>query len=286
MIHPAFNGPILLATGDPVGTVLTYFFLVVTQLGGQPFFLLIIPYLYWGRDRRLGLEMAIMLLTGFYINLYLKEWFKIPRPSGKAVPWGLENESYSFPSGHAQGTVAFWTYLSLQIRTRWTIIAGVVLTILISYSRIYLEVHRWMDIFGGLALGLAIAISYHLLKGPAARALLRIGHAPRLALAIVIPLAMFLATGSVTFGRLMGFLMGAMAGAEIETSDLGMPDCKNGRQRWKRLTVGYTLCAIIMFGLGHFGPNVPGWQFVVYTLAGMGVTLFAPLIFSTFERWD
>ena len=65
-----------------------------------------------------------------------------------------------------------------------------------------------------------------------------------------------------------------------------MPDPKEGSVRWKRLIVGYAICGILLFGLGHFGASIPYWQFIVYTLSGMGVTFLAPLAFSKLEHWD
>lgn len=280
------QGHLLLATGDPVHTVLTYFFLAISNIGGQDFYFLVIPYLIWGRDKRLGVETALLLITSSYLNLYLKEWFKVPRPPKDQWAPGVDVESYSFPSGHAQSAATFWTYLSVRLRKNWVIVTGLVLTVLICYSRIFLGVHRWNDIFVGLGLGVVIALAFLLLRGPATRLLGKMDHVQRLSLAVAVPIILFLLTRSVDYAHLLGFLLGVLAGAELEATNLGMPDPKDGPQRWKRLIIGYPLCGAIMFGLGHFGPTNTGWQFIVYTLAGMGITFFSPAIFSRYEKWN
>ncbi len=272
--------------GGPLGTVLTYFFCFMTQLGDQAFYLIVIPYVLWGRDKKLGLEIAILNISSGYLNSVLKDLLKVARPPKKDQAPCAATNSYSFPSGHAQGAASFWTYVSVTLKNRWLMIVGIVLTVLISYSRIFLGVHRWNEVLAGLALGVAIALVFYDLRKPAMKLLAKMTHAQRLILALAIPLVMFLATGSVDFARLSGFLMGVLVGAELEATNLDMPDTKVGAVRWKRLIIGYTICGVLLFGLGHFGSNIPGWQFIVYTLAGMGVTFFAPLAFSRIEQWD
>ena len=275
-----------LTMGGPLGTVLTYFFCFMTQLGDQAFYLIVIPYVLWGRDKKLGVEIAIMNISSGYINSVLKNILEVARPPKKdQVPCAATN-SYSFPSGHAQGASSFWTYVSVTLKNRWLMIVGFVMTALISYSRIFLGVHRWNEVVAGLALGVAIALVFYDLRNPARKLLAKMTHAQRLTLAIIIPLVMFLLTRSLEFARLSGFLMGVLVGAELEATNLNMPDPKVGAVRWKRLVVGYTICGLLLFGLGYFGSTIPGWQFMVYTLSGMGVTFFAPLAFSHIEKWD
>jgi membrane-associated phospholipid phosphatase len=278
--------PIELTMGGPVGTVLTYFFCFMTQIGAEAFYLILIPYILWGRDKKLGVEIAIMNITSGYVNSLLKNFLKVARPPKKDQAPCAATSSYSFPSGHAQGSSSFWTYVSLTLKNKGLMIVGIVLTVLISYSRIFLGVHRWNEVAAGLAIGVAIALVFYDLRKPVRKLLTKMTHAQRLILAIIIPLVMFLATPSVEFAQLCGFLMGVLVGAELESTNLDMPDTKVGVVRWTRLIVGYTICGILLFGLGHFGPTIPGWQFIVYTLSGMGVTFFAPLAFSRIEHWD
>jgi membrane-associated phospholipid phosphatase len=275
-----------LMMGGPVGTVLTYFFCFMTQLGAEAFYLIVIPYVLWGRDKKLGIEIAIMNVTSGLVNSSLKNILKVPRPPKKDQAPCAATSSYSFPSGHAQGSSSFWTYVSVTVKNKWLLIVGIVLTGLISYSRIFLGVHRWNEVIAGLAIGIAIALVFYDLRNPTRKLLAKMTHAQRMTLAIIIPLVMFLATRTLEFAQLSGFLMGVLVGAELEATNLDMPDTKDGVVRWKRLMIGYTICGLFLFGLGHFGSNIPGWQFIVYTLSGMGVTFFAPLAFSRIEHWD
>jgi len=280
-------GALILSTTDPATNFVNWFFIVVSYVWGSPFYLFAIPYIYWGRNRRLGIEVAMMFLTSSLLNVWLKDWLKVPRPPKKDwVPSWAEPDSYSFPSGHAQAAGSFWTYMSVLVRKYWMVVTGAVLTVVVCYSRIYLGVHRWNEIIAGLAIGVAIAIIYLGIRKTALKLVTRMDHVQRLSLALAIPVILFLCVRTVTFGQLCGFLMGVLVGAEIDSMGLHMPECRNGPQRRVRLVCGYLLCGAIMFGLGYFGGSEPGWQFLVYTLSGMGVTYFAPLLFSKFEKWD
>lgn len=76
----------------------------------------------------------------------------------------IEQGGYSFPSGHAMGSmVAYGALLFLIIRTysKWKVILPAIIIIipliaLIGISRIYLGVHFPSDVIGGFSLGLAV----------------------------------------------------------------------------------------------------------------------------------
>lgn len=80
--------------------------------------------------------------------------------------------SYSFPSGHAAMSIAFYgfiTYILTKNIKRWDtkiniIFAEIIITIIIGFSRLYLGVHFLSDVIGGYLIGimwLIIAISIY-----------------------------------------------------------------------------------------------------------------------------
>jgi membrane protein DedA with SNARE-associated domain/membrane-associated phospholipid phosphatase len=82
-----------------------------------------------------------------------------PRP-----PDGLVDASgSSFPSGHAAHSVIYvWAATTIVVRLRpgmtraaLVVVAGIVLTVLVGLSRVYLNVHYLSDVSGGWALGAA-----------------------------------------------------------------------------------------------------------------------------------
>ena len=112
--------------------------------------------------------LSILLVTILFF--ILKAVFARVRP----VDWFLIYESgYSFPSGHTSTAVAMYGALALiinnSINKKWLkILVWIIfisITILVGISRIFLGVHYFTDILGGLFLGiLVITISSIFIK--------------------------------------------------------------------------------------------------------------------------
>jgi membrane protein DedA with SNARE-associated domain/membrane-associated phospholipid phosphatase len=105
-----------------------------------------------------GVLFAGMAIVSFGI-LELKDAVDRPRP---AEPLSHSSGS-SFPSGHAAHSVIYvWLAVTIVLRLRpgmgrgaGVVAAGVVLTILVGLSRVYLDVHYLSDVSSGWALGVA-----------------------------------------------------------------------------------------------------------------------------------
>jgi len=115
------------------------------------------------KNKKYGLLSLTNLIVVTLINQMLKFIFVRPRP----FEWMLiEETGYSFPSGHAMVSMAFYgmlvyliwqTKISLNKKKIWTIVLSV-LILLIGISRIYLGVHYVSDIIGGFTLSLSYLI--------------------------------------------------------------------------------------------------------------------------------
>ena len=116
--------------------------------------------LLWGRHRRLAAAWVAALAGTALINSALKAWFQRERPlhdHGFIV-----EHSYSFPSGHASGSMVFYGMLAYVLLVlcppRWhraIVIAAVAMITLVGISRILLQVHYFSDVMAGYATGLA-----------------------------------------------------------------------------------------------------------------------------------
>lgn len=100
---------------------------------------------------------AIALGGSALINLAAKHVFARARP---ALWMSIAPEStYSFPSGHAMGSmtlVAVLVCLAWPTRWRWAaVVAGVVFAAGVGMSRVYLGVHYPSDVLAGWAAGIA-----------------------------------------------------------------------------------------------------------------------------------
>ena len=146
--------------GKLSGAILTDMAKVFTELGSTavliPLTVIAAAVLGW---RRLWTELVVLVVAVTIILIAVpvaKEIVDRPRPAGGVV----EVSGSSYPSGHAAHSVFYaWLALTVAIRARpgWRygsalVVAGLVLTVLIGLSRVYLGVHYLSDVSGGWAL--------------------------------------------------------------------------------------------------------------------------------------
>jgi undecaprenyl-diphosphatase len=140
---------------------LTSFFQSFTRLGSwrrlTVFVALVGLLLLWRRHYWLLAAWVSVIGGGALLERELKELWQRPRPgyAGSFASW-------SFPSGHAMAAAlvcAMTVYLLVQLapqrsRALWAGVALATVTLLISFSRIYLGQHYLSDVVAGLAAGL------------------------------------------------------------------------------------------------------------------------------------
>ena len=108
----------------------------------------------------IGCAAACVLVTAGITNLVIKPLVARPRPCDDPlikyavdVVSGVSAGNYSFFSAHAANTSALVMFLALLIRNRLFIVAMIIWSLLICYTRLYLGVHYPSDILCGLLFG-------------------------------------------------------------------------------------------------------------------------------------
>ncbi len=162
---------------------------VLTFLGNEEFYLLLLPLIYWCVDRRLGISLAYLSLASAWVNSLVKHLLKIPRPGvlDSRIEALIEETSPSFPSGHAQGTLVNWGYLAYRFRSPLFWVVTILVLLGVGLSRIVLGVHFPQDIVGGWLIGLVVLVIYIVLEEPVARWLSGQGMAIQVILAVGVP---------------------------------------------------------------------------------------------------
>ncbi len=140
-----------LQTGVPWLVAPSRFF---SFLGTEEFYLIILPFLYWCVDARLGLRIAVILSVSDSLNTFLKFVFHQPRPywvSDNVRPIHAE-ASYGLPSGHAQHAMAVWGTIGAWGKG-WLRFLMATLIFFIGFSRVVLAVHFPTDVLAGWLIG-------------------------------------------------------------------------------------------------------------------------------------
>jgi len=183
---------------------LTPVWAVITFLGDEEFYLLLLPLTYWAISRRFGIRLGVMLLVTASVNGVLKLAFTTPRPSFLRPGLGAVDEtSFGLPSGHAQNATAIWGLLAARLRS-WPVRAALLALIAgIAWSRIHLGVHFLEDMVTGVAVGAVLVGLFLWLERPVARWWLTVGTTERVLAALVAGLA-FITPATLLAGRLVG----------------------------------------------------------------------------------
>ena len=115
----------------------------------------------WRRDWLMLAGWTVSFVGAGLLTTILKVLIKRPRPEGAAV--FLHGDTFSFPSGHALGSLVGYGMAAYLIGSFWLLrrfsrsaiaFASGFLIVSIGISRLYLGVHYFSDVVGGYAAGL------------------------------------------------------------------------------------------------------------------------------------
>ena len=267
-------------------SVLDTLFTLATYLGKEQFYILAMPVLYWCVDKYIGRAVAIVFLFSEYVNTFLKDTFSIQRPYDydARIRAPLPETSPSFPSSHSQGSLVFWGGLASLVRRGWMWIVSVVLILLVSLSRIYLGVHFPQDVLGGWIIGLVLLLLYLWARKALHGVIL--SFAVQLALAVAIPILLFVLHPSPSTGMVMGVLCGMLPGFVLEGKYVRFSAGGIWWKRVLRLIVGLVPLLALYLGLKVVFPYTEVFRFLRYALVGLWAGVLGPWAFVALRLAD
>lgn len=129
--------------------------------------ILIVGFVYWNYDKKLGRTIGLTSIMGIIWNTMLKnivlrrrpyfdhEGIKILRVvDPEADIYDIAAQGYSFPSGHSTNSVTVFGSLAANLRKRWVTVIAIVIPLLTGISRFVLGAHYPTDVLCGWLLGL------------------------------------------------------------------------------------------------------------------------------------
>ena len=301
-----------------LGDWLTPIMLLLSQLGREEFYLLVMPGLLWSINADLGVRVGLLFLTSSQVNALFKLALADPRPYwlGPEAKALSTEASFGLPSGHAQHSLTVWGRIAAGVGKRWAWTAALLLVFLISLSRVYLGVHFPTDVIGGWLLGGALLWAALRWEGPLGAWLARQSVARQAGLAFlasVVPILLSLAALSVVMtvplpadwvrnARAVpdalfdpyslndtwaagGAFFGLAVGWAWTLRHGGFRADGTAWQRLVRFVIGLVGVMVVRQGLAAIFPRDEAlvgylFRYLRYTLIGLWISGGAPLVFA------
>jgi membrane-associated phospholipid phosphatase len=240
------------------------FFLLVTQIGSELFYVVLLLVGYWAFNKRESIILTYVLIVSILSNYWLKVIIAAERPPTSYWFPGTDPPNYSTPSGHSQFSASLYGWFAVRIKTWWMALLAVVLTFLIGFSRIYLGVHYLGDVLIGWGVGILIVIAFYYLEKPAREFFSQYKFEHLLLSVFIIGLLMTVIAALLppppndNFGALGGLTMGLALGLVLENKFVRFSvEAPNG-QKWRlvlRVVIGLVLVIGVMIGLSPILPS-------------------------------
>lgn len=292
-------------------TIPDLFFIIITNFGNVPFYLVILALIYWFVSKKIGAHLAAALIIFGYFTELIKAYVGWTRPyiaePSEVKLIGPKPIGYSFPSGHAQSTGTFWPVLINRCtdprRRKILIPIAVAFLIIIPFSRVYLGVHYPGDVTFGLLFGLLGAFLYIKLNEQVINIFKDIDINVLIAIIIILSIIMTLAEIAVTQlgrnslsiatpGYLPGMFLGTLVGFLLENKFVKFVQQPEQKLFYlTRIVIGSVIVAflfILMYLLFIFSSNdylVILKHYLEFSFVGLGIAFIGPYGFTQFEEY-
>lgn len=294
------------------------FFIVITSLGEEEFFLAAMPLIYWCINKRLGKGLGVIFFVSIAFNSLLKHAFRGPRPFWLDESLELfEAGGYGVPSGHTQYAATLYLVIAAWLHRGWAWILAIVMVILMGLSRIFLGVHFVHDVVAGAVVGLLIVLAYFLWKRYADESFRKRILGQRMLAMIMLPVVLALIYVGVLFiigepnldvawaayipaaeldsyasmATAVGTLLGFGVGILLEGSRVRFRADGPLGKRAARYVLGIAVTVGLWLGLGLVFPDEPLWlglplRVLRYGLVTLWAGYYAPMMFVRLRLAD
>jgi hypothetical protein len=263
------------------------FFIAVTELGSEIFYMIFLPPIFWCLNKKFGLRLFYITLLAGYFTALIKNLTDAPRPPEKY--WKVEPEASGFPSGHTIGPTTMWGYIIIKLKSKIILVIGILIIFLVSISRLYLGVHYPIDILGGLVFGIGLLLGFLHFEPILTKKINKLNFYQKISLSILVPaclvaIAFTTLPGDIRAVSGSGAIMGISIGYLLESRIINFKTDVNANIKVIRVIIGFLITFIIFFSIYSLMPRINIWHFILALSGGFNLTFLAPLVFTSIER--
>ncbi len=267
------------------------FFLLVTELGSDMFYVILLLTGYWTFKKRETIVAVFVLMISVVSNYWLKLAIANPRPPSTYWYPGADATNYSTPSGHAQNSMMLFGWIAAKAKRWWTYAISISIIVLVGISRIYLGVHYLEDVLLGWLIGLILVLILlwyersltgffsGIRREYLYTALFILGLVMTVTATYVVPLP-----PGDNFGAIGGLIMGLAVALPLENRYIKFSVEPPEGQKWRlivRVIVGLVLIIVLMLGLSPVMPSTDVWlRTLRYSIVVAFGVLVWPFVFT------
>lgn len=203
-----------------VGISIISFF---SMFGEELLLILIVGFVYWSYDKKLGRMMGLSAIMGLAWNTMAKNIALRRRPyfdhkniqilrvvEPEADIYNIAAQGYSFPSGHSTNAATVFGSLAIGLRKRWVTVLAIVIPLLTGISRFVVGAHYPTDVLAGWVLGVISVLIVGALQK-------RVKNTPALyGILLILTVPGFFYCKSADYFTAMGLMIGFMGGTLLD----------------------------------------------------------------------
>jgi len=283
------------------------FFLLITKMGEETFFLLLLAMVYLCYSKSFAFKMTAYYVISFGVNNFVKAIFQRPRPyvASSEVLNRLEAGGFSFPSGHTQGFFVSSTtgFIEINKKNNSKKIKNIFISIVLSFgllvmiSRLYWGQHYLSDVVVGMMFGMSIPFVLDWLLTILPQKITRFFTLNKLFVVLGVlsfVIFIFLLILEIVFGvwssvvyKFLGVFVAMSIGYFVDYKFIHY----NSNQGFKIGVLKYIIALIVCVGLYFVIDlifSIDGYiNFIVYLFLGIICTIILPILFKfLFKRLE
>ena len=214
--------------------------------------ILIVGFVYWSYDKKLGRKVGLIAIMGLIWNTMIKNIVMRRRPyfdheninilrivEPEADIYDISAQGFSFPSAHSTNSVTVFGSLAVNLRKRWFTVIAIIIPLLTGISRFVVGAHYPTDVMAGWLLGLTSVVLVTMLQNRVKNTLTLYG------ILLITAIPGFFYCTSADYFTAVGLLIGFMGGTLLDDYYVHFEDTRKPLSMVARLLGGLAVYLVV-----------------------------------------